>query len=241
MRQALLIRLIIRVLRAHNYEHTEVRDRLVSKAGRRARLEKLFRLLSLVPGGAQEIVAQPRYGLLYRVKVVPEPGGVRQRRAGIRIYQALALRCQAYPNLPLVLRIAAAADETYLLEFLEDGRQRVGFEKQLFAEFPNRLIVPFGERDQCNVLRIGKSKLIENRLIGAAKGEVRRIDREAQEIRQLRLFLAYPGASRGRRVRILGRGKVVIAYPIQVFASDTYINRMRLNRNGIDRGAVEAD
>ena len=58
-------------------------------------------------------------------------------------------------------------------------------EEQLVAETADGLVVLLVQRDQHDVLRIGQPQLVEHRLVDPVEGQVRRIDREAQEVVEL--------------------------------------------------------
>lgn len=120
--------------------------------------------------GPQGVVAQSCHGLLYDWEVLSEPGGIDQRRTGIFFKQVAPGGRQAQPHLPFVGGIALASDIAHGLQLLEDGRQRVGFEEELFAERPDSLLVCVGQRHHGDVLGVGQAELVQDRLVCTTKG-----------------------------------------------------------------------
>ena len=92
---------------------------------------------------------------------------------------------EVHPDLALILRVAPPCQVSHGFQLLEDGREGVGLEEQLLAEVADRLAVLLPQRHDRDVLRVGEAKLREDRLVGPAIGEIGRIDREAQEVREL--------------------------------------------------------
>ncbi|MNV77876.1 hypothetical protein D3C71_1713340 [compost metagenome] len=70
------------------------------------------------------------------------------------------------------------------LQLLEDGRQRVRLQEELFAEAADGLAVRLRQRHQGDVLGIGEPELVQHGTVELAEGEIGRVDREAQEVRQ---------------------------------------------------------
>src|SRR6202012_1320249 len=89
---------------------------------------------------------------------------------------------QGDQDLTLIFMIALPAQVTHSFELLENGRERVGLEKKLLAQAADRLVVLLPQRDDRDVLRIGQTQFLKNRLVGLAKREIGRINGEAQEV-----------------------------------------------------------
>src|SRR5262245_53857800 len=136
-------------------------------------------------------------------QLLPEPPKVRYAKPGRLekfatserdlLAYASALRRQPQPDLPFVLRVALAGQVTHGLHPLEQWSERARVEEQLVTETADRLVVLLVRRHQHDVLRIGQPQFVENRLVDAVEGQVRRINREAQEIVELGELLQVDG------------------------------------------------
>jgi hypothetical protein len=85
--------------------------------------------------------------------------------------------------LAFIRRITLPVKITRPLKLLQGRREGIGFEKQLLARTADGLIVFLPQRYDRDVLRVGETEFIEDRLVGPAAGEIGRIDRKAGRTR----------------------------------------------------------
>ncbi|MNT57808.1 hypothetical protein D3C72_1952100 [compost metagenome] len=94
--------------------------------------------------------------------------------------QVTAFRREADDHLPFVAGVALATDIACRLQPLQKGGQRSRIEPDLLADTLDRHFVLLPERQQHEILRVGKAETIEQRLVRAVEGMRGRIDGETE-------------------------------------------------------------
>ena len=94
--------------------------------------------------------------------------------------QSMARIGQLHPQQPLVGRIPATAQQTIALQALEQRRHRAGVEAQTRGDLLHALPVLLPQRQHGEVLRIGETQRLKQRLVGGRERVGCGVDREAQ-------------------------------------------------------------